>query len=106
MPDNLAYMDVSSLISEVVSLQFDIFKGMEQRGTAYVYEAAQYSKIAKQLDTQRELVQLVFNKNLSERQRLYDSASKVLDKAIEMGEFELAKIATIVIKTAHYKQII
>lgn len=110
MVDNLTdsplCLDVPALISDIVSLQFDIFKEMEQRSTAYVYKAAQYSKMAKQLEAQRELVQLVFNKNLAEQQRLYDSASKVLDKAIEIGEVELAGIATTVIKVAHSKQII
>lgn len=98
--------DISTLISDLVSMQFSIFTDLEQSSTNYAYKAVEYSKKAKQLDAQRELAQIVFNKYHSEQQKLYDSASKVLNKAIEKGEIELAEIATTVIKVAHSRELI
>jgi len=97
---------IFNLISDLAAMQFDILTDFEQNSTAYVCKAAQYSAQARQLDAQRELAQLVFDRNRAEQQKLYDSATKVLDKAIEKGEVELAQIAMIVIKVAHSKEII
>ena len=106
MTGKIGPIDVSALVSGIVSLQFDIFTEMERNSTAYLAKAADYSAMAKQLDTQRELMQIFFERNLAEQQRLYRSASKVLDKAIEQGSVEFAEIATVVIKVAHAKELI
>ena len=106
MAGKIGSIDVSALVSDIVSLQFDIFAEMERNSTAYLSKAAEYSAIAKQLDAQRELMQMFFKRNLAEQQQLYRSAAKVLDKAIERGSVEFAEIATTVIRVAHAKELI
>ena len=56
-----------------------------------------------ELKVQTELAEKYFSQQMSERERLFKSATQVLDKAMNTGDVEFAEIAIRVIEVVHNK---
>ena len=76
-------------------------RGREYRNR--VPDSSDQGKDKKELQAHTELAEAYFSRQMQERERLFRSASAVLEKAIEQGNVEIAQIALRTIEIVHHK---
>lgn len=94
---------ISSLVNDIVKEHYAYLSECELNSTEIEKNIATLKAKTKKLQANRELAESYFFHQMEERERLFSSASKVLDKAIEEGNVEFAKIAVKTIEEIHKK---
>lgn len=94
---------ISSLINDIVKEHYAYLSEFELKSTEIEKNIAILKVKTKELQANRELAESYFFHQMEERERLFSSASDVLDKAMEIGNVELAQIAIKAIEVTHKK---
>lgn len=94
---------ISSLVNDIVKEHYAYLSEFELKSTEIEKNIAILKVKTKELQANRELAESYFFHQMEERERLFSSASKVLDKAMEIGNVELAQIAIKTIEVIHKK---
>lgn len=94
---------ISELVEDIVREHYAYLTDCERSITEKARSIAVLNAKAKQIQAETELNKNYFNYQMQERERLFLSASKVLDKAMEQGDSEYAQIAARIIEVIHGK---
>lgn len=94
---------ISSLVNDIVKEYYAYLSEFELKSTKIEKNIAILKVKTKELQANRELAESYFSNQMEERERLFSSASKALDKALEEGNVELAQIAVKTIEEIHKK---
>lgn len=94
---------ISKLINEIVQEHYAYISESERNRTETDKKIAILKAKTKKLQADGELAESYFFHKMEERERLFSSANKLLDKAMEEGNIEVAQIATKTIEVVHKK---
>ena len=94
---------ITSLVSDIMREHYEYLSAAERSSTETAASIANLIVKTAQLRANRVLAEQFFNKQLQERTRLFSSAHKVLEKAIEEGDIEWAQIAITIIEIVQKK---
>lgn len=94
---------ISSLVNDIVEEHYAYISECERNSTEMAKSIAILKAKTKDLQANREFAESYFQHQMQERERLFLSASKVLDKAMKEGDVEFAQIAVKAIEIIHKK---
>lgn len=94
---------VELIVKDIISEYYAYLSLNERNSTEIEKSIALLKTKASELQAQTEFAQKYFELQMSERERLLNSASKVLDKAMNTGDVEFAEIAVKIIDIVHQK---
>lgn len=94
---------MSKLINEIVQEHYTYISESDRNSIEMEKKIAILKAKTKKLQAGGELAESYFFHQMQERDRLFSSANKVLDKAMEEGDIEFAQIALETIKVIHKK---
>lgn len=94
---------MSKLINEIVQEHYAYISESDRNHTEMEKKIAILKAKTKKLQADGELAESYFFHQMEERERLFSSANKVLDKAMEEGNIEFAQIAIKTIEVVHKK---
>ena len=94
---------VAGIIKDLVQEHYRYISECEAESTETERQIALIKEKTKELQVHTELAEAYFSHQMQERERLLQSASAVLDKAIELGNVEIAQIALRTIEIVHHK---
>lgn len=84
---------IANLIYSIINEHYEYLACCERNCTETYEGIAILTVKTKELQANTQLAQKYFNCQIQERNRLFSSATAILNKAIEKGNFELAQIA-------------
>lgn len=96
-------MIVSELIQDIVKEHYAYIANCECEATERKKQIAAISMQTKLLQANSEIAKKYFEQQMEERNRLFVSANKVLETAMERGDYEFAQIAVIALEVIHKK---
>lgn len=94
---------ISDIVVELIQAHYKYLSKCEADSTEMEKQVAIIKAKTKELQAQIELKQKYFQIQMQERERLYKSASVVLEKSIEIGDVDMAQIAIRTIKIVSNK---
>lgn len=94
---------ISGLANDIVKEHYAYISECERNSTEMAKSIAILKAKTKELQFNRELAESYFQQQIQERERLFSSASKVLNKAMKEGDVEYAQIAVKAIEVIHKK---
>lgn len=94
---------ISALVNDIIAGHYAYISDCERKSTERAKQIALLKVRTKELQAKTELAEKYFAVNMQDRERLFQSALRVLDKAMENGDVEYAQIASIVIKSVNSK---
>ena len=94
---------ITKIVNDIVSEHYIYLSNCEEDSTKIEKSIAVLKVRNSELQANRELAECYFNMQIKEKERLFNSASKVLEKAIEKGNVEVAQIALRSIEIVHKK---
>jgi hypothetical protein len=94
---------ISGLVNDIVKEHYVYISECERNSSEMAKNIAILKAKTKELQVNRELAESHFQHQMQERERLFSSASKVLDKAMKEGDVEYAQIAVKAIEVIHKK---
>lgn len=94
---------ISDLVSDIVKEHYLYISECERNITEVEKNIAILRVKTKELQANTKLAERYFQHRMKERERLFASANKVLDKAIKNGDTEFAQIAVKTIEVIHKK---
>lgn len=94
---------VASIVNDIISEHYEYLSHCEKNTTEIEKNIAILKAKSSELQANTQLAEQYFNYQMAERERLFNSASQVLDKAMQTGDAEFAQIAVKIIKIIHGK---
>lgn len=94
---------MSALVNDIIAGHYAYMSECERESTEKEKQIVLLKTRTKELQANTELAEKYFTVNMQDRERLFQSALSVLDKAMENGDVEYAQIASIVIKSVRSK---
>lgn len=94
---------ISDIVKGLIQEHYRFISECEANSTKMQKNIAVITAKTKELQGHTELAQKYFQHQIEERERLFKSASAVLEKAIETGNFDFAQIAIKAIEVVHNK---
>lgn len=94
---------ISDLVNDIIREHYEYISECERNSTEIEKSIATLKLKTKELQANIELATSYFQHQMQERERLFASASKVLDKAMKNGDVEFAQIAIKTIGIVHKK---
>ncbi len=94
---------IAGIIKDLVQEHYRYISECEAESTETERQIALIKEKTKELQVRTELAEAYFSHQMQERERLFLSASAVLDKAIELGNMEIAQIALRTIEIVRHK---
>lgn len=94
---------VELIVKDIISEHYTYLSQCERNSTEIEKCIAVLKSRSYELQAQSELAEKYFNMQMGERERLFRSASEVLDKAMDLGDMEYAEIAVRIIEVVHNK---
>lgn len=94
---------ITGLVNDIVKEHYAYISESERNSTEMAKNIAILKEKTKKLQANRELAERYFSHQMQERERIFSSASKVLDKAMKEGDVEFAQIAVKAIEVTHKK---
>lgn len=94
---------ISNLIKELIENHYKYILQCEKNSTEMKRQAAFIKAKTKILQANTECAEKYFRYQVRERERLFESASKLLDQAIKTSDTEIARIAIKTIEIIHNK---
>lgn len=94
---------IADIVNDIIAEHYDYLSVCEKNITETERSIAILQVKTRELQAQAELAEQYFNFQMKERERLFDSASKVLEKAMKTGDSEFAEIAVKVIEIVNKK---
>ena len=94
---------IAEIVNNIVSEHYTYLSNCEKNSTEIEKSIAVLKAKNRELQANTELAEYYFNMQIKERERLFNSASKVLEKAIQEGNVEIAQIALVSIEIIHKK---
>jgi hypothetical protein len=94
---------IADLVNDIVKEHYAYLSECEHNITETSKSIAVLKAKTKELQAYTELADQYFQYQMQERDRLYRSAMEVLDKAIELGNEDMAAIALMTIALVHKK---
>ena len=95
--------EIKDLVEEIICGFSDYLLKKEKVITELEKDIAVIKAKTYELRAQKKIAEQYFNNQLIERQRIFSFASKVLDKAMESGDEEYAKVAIIILEVVQQK---
>lgn len=94
---------IKDLVNDIIEAHYIYISECEHNSTEVNKNIAILKVKTKELQANIELATNYFQYQMQERERLFTSASKVLDKAIKNGDIEFAQIAIKAMEVIHKK---
>lgn len=94
---------IQLIVKDIISEHYAYLSQCEENHTETVKRIAVLKAKSYELQAQTELVEKYFGQQMADRERLFHSASRVLDKAMNTGDAELAEIAVRIMEVVHQK---
>lgn len=94
---------VELIVKDIISEHYNYLSQCERNSTEIERSIVVLKSRAYELQVQSELAEKYFDRQMGERERLFRSASEVLDKAMSLGDVEYAEIAVRIIEVVHNK---
>lgn len=94
---------ISDIVNDLVREHYNYISECEKQGTERTKKIAIITAKTKELQAYTDMAEAFFSHQLQERDRLFDSANKVLDKALENGDVDFAQIAIRTIEIVNRK---
>lgn len=94
---------IKDLVNDIIEAHYIYISECERNSTEVKKNIAILKVKTKELQANIELATNYFQHQMQERERLFTSASKVLDKAIKNGDIEFAQIAIKAMEVIHKK---
>lgn len=94
---------VELIVKDIISEHYAYLSQCERNSTEIAKSIAVLKVKSHELQVQTELAQIYFDQQIADRKRLFNSASQVLDKAMNAGDAELAEIAVRIMEVVHPK---
>lgn len=94
---------VSAIVNDVIQEHYRYLSECEVNSTEVAKHTALLKAKSKELQAHTEMAEKYFTHQMQERERLFKSASVVLEKAMELGDIEIAQIAVRTIEVIHKK---
>ena len=96
-------MDISDIVKDLIQEHHRYILECEKNSTEIEKQRAIIKAKTKELQMYTELAQKHFQYKIQERERLFKSASSVLEKAMQIGDIDIAQIAIRTIEVVHNK---
>ena len=94
---------ISTIVNDIIREHYNYLAVCEGRSTEVTKHIAVLTLKSKELQAHTELAEKYFTYQMQERERLFKSASAVLEKAMELGDIDIAQIALRTIEIVHQK---
>lgn len=94
---------ISDIVNDIIREHYKYISECERNITEIEKDIAILKVKTKELQAHTELTAKYFEHQMQEREKLFNSASAVLEKAMKKGDFEFAQIAIRVIEVIHKK---
>ncbi len=92
---------ISDIVKDLIREHYRYISECEANSTEAEKQIAVIKVKTKELQAHTELAQKYFQHQIQERERLFKSASAVLEKAMETGNVDFAQIAVRTIEVVH-----
>lgn len=94
---------ISDIVGSLIEKLCQYVIGYDAAGIEKARETAILKAESKKLQAYNELAQEYFKNKIKEREKLFEFASAALDKAIEIGDREIAQTIVTTLKIIHEK---
>lgn len=94
---------ISDIIKDLINEHYKYISECEIKSTELARQTATIRAKTKILQTHTDLAEKYFQYQMQERERLFTSASKMLEIAIKNGDVEIAQIALKTLEIIHKK---
>ena len=94
---------VGLIVKDIISEHYAYLSQCERNSTETEKSIAILKSRVYELQARTDLAEKYFNMQMGERERLFRSASEVLNKAMNTGDSEYAEIAVRIMEVVHSK---